>query len=50
MWCCFQVKIEDESVTAEDIQCAVHMALFAAERLRSKRLRQDSGIAAQDDM
>jgi hypothetical protein len=36
-----QVRIEDESVTPEDIQCAVHMALFNSERARSKRLRQD---------
>jgi hypothetical protein len=36
-----QVRIEDDSVTPEDIQCAVHMALFNSERARSKRLRQE---------
>lgn len=38
---CPQVRIEDECVTPEDIQCAVHLALFASDRARSKRLRQD---------
>ncbi|KAF8065960.1 PSS2 [Scenedesmus sp. PABB004] len=38
----FEVRIEDESVTAEDIQCAVHSALFAGERGRGKRLRQEA--------
>jgi hypothetical protein len=36
-----QVRTEDESVTAEDIQCAVHQALFA-DKARSKRVRKDS--------
>ena len=42
-----QVRIEDPSVTAEDIQFAVQQALFAAERARreGKRLRrEDSGV------
>ncbi|WIA37623.1 hypothetical protein OEZ86_014524 [Tetradesmus obliquus] len=42
----FEVRIEDDSVTPEDIQCAVHMALFNSERARSKRLRQDEFPAA----
>ncbi|WIA17399.1 hypothetical protein OEZ85_014255 [Tetradesmus obliquus] len=42
----FEVRIEDDSVTPEDIQCAVHMALFNSERARSKRLRQDEFLAA----
>jgi hypothetical protein len=37
---CVQVRIEDPLVTAEDIQCAVQQALFAA-AARSKRLRRE---------
>lgn len=35
-----QVRMEDGSVSAEDIQCAVQQALFAA-AARSKRLRRE---------
>lgn len=41
---CLQVRIEDPSVTAEDIQCAVQQALFAAAAARSKRLRREDSV------
>lgn len=39
-----QVRMEDASVTAEDIQCAVQQALFSA-GARSKRLRREDSNA-----
>eukprot|EP00878_Enallax_costatus_P012540 GHUV01013098.1.p1 GENE.GHUV01013098.1~~GHUV01013098.1.p1 ORF type:complete len:481 (+),score=152.21 GHUV01013098.1:1302-2744(+) len=35
----FEVRIEDENVTPEDIQCAVHMALFSSDRERRSTAR-----------
>lgn len=34
-----QVVVEDPDVTPEDVQCAVHTALFAGERTHGKRVR-----------
>lgn len=38
----FEVKLDDETVTAEDIQCAIHVALYNnPDKVKGKRHRQD---------
>lgn len=49
---CLQVRMEDPSVTAEDIQFAVQQALYASAQraAHTKRLRREtSGLMMQQD-
>ena len=35
----FEVRLDDDSITAEDVQCAVHTALYDMGKVKGKRLR-----------
>jgi hypothetical protein len=38
----FEVRLDDDSVTAEDVQCAVHTALYNMEKIKGKRFRAEA--------
>lgn len=44
----FEIQLDDESVSAEDIQCAVHAALYSGDTWRGKRSR-GGGLGSGSD-